>query len=481
MNPEFAQHSDTSTDKTPYESEPVQELKKLHKGHPKLIHYGLLGVTGLMLVTGIAVFHGNNVIKTEKITEETTVARTLPVTTLRAQPVTSYQVLRTYTGAISAIRTSELGFERGGKLVRVFVKDGDRVKPGQPIASLDISNLQMQLLQLKAQKAEATAKLEELVAGARPEVIAASRATVRDLKHQLDLEKAKLKRREYLHGQGAISREALDEVAFGEDALTARLEQAQSNLDELLAGTRTEQVAAQRAVVKQLEASVSDLQVTIAKSTIKAPFTGIVSARQIDEGTVVNSGQSVVRLVEDASPEARIGMPVSVVNKLQVGSPQTVQINNQTYSGRISSILPEVNPNTRTQVIVLALERSTISKLNPGQTVRLRLTDTIPTQGFWLPNKALNKGLRGLWTCYVLTKPKTENTNTASYAFVLEQRSIEILHQESDRVLVRGTLQPGDMIVAKGIHRLAPGQIVRPIEEEVSAPPTRGKSKQIAH
>ena len=463
MNPEFTQHSDTSADKTLYESEPVEDLEKLHKGHSKLIGYGLLGVTGLMLVMGIVVFNISNATKTEKITEETSVARTLPVTTLRVKPVTSYQVLRTYTGSISAIRTSELGFERSGKLVRVFVKEGDRVKPGQPIASLDISNLQMQELQLKAQKAEATAKLEELVVGARPEDIAAARATVRDLKYQLELEKVKLKRRKYLHSQGAISREELDEIDFGEDALAARLDQAQSNLDELLAGTRREQIAAQRAVVKQLEASLSDLQITIAKSTIKAPFAGIVSERQIDEGTVVNSGQSVVRLVEDVSPEARIGIPTIVANKLRVGSSQTVQINNQTYSGKISSILPEVNPNTRTQVVVLALESSKNNILNPGQTVRLRLKDTIPTQGFWLPNKALNQGLRGLWTCYVLTKPKAENANAPSHAFVLEQRSVEILHQESDRVLVRGTLQPGEMIVAKGIHRLVPGQIVRPI------------------
>lgn len=172
-----------------------------------------------------------------------------------------------------------------------------------------------------------------------------------------------------------------------------------------------------------------------------------------------------MRLVENTSPEARIGMPTTVVNKLRVGSSQTVEINNRNYSARVAAILPVVNPNTRTQVVVLKLESSTISQINPGQTVRLKLTDTIPTQGFWLPNKALTQGLRGLWTSYVLTKPKTENANTTKDAFVLEQRSVEILHQESDRVLVRGTLQSGDRIVADGVHRLVPGQIVRPIGE----------------
>lgn len=464
MNPDFTSHSQISSDETLLDGGYSQEKENQHRDYSKLIRYGMLGLLGLMVAVGAA-FGAKNLIQTEPETEEVAVARPLPVTTLKATPVKSYQVMRTYTGEVAAIRTSQLGFERGGKLVNVFVKEGDRVKSGQPIAKLDVSNLQMQKLQLEAQKAQAQARLDEFIAGPRQQDIAASRAAVDDIKQQLELQKAKLKRRKYLYEQGAIAREQLDEIAFGENSLTARLRQAQSNLDELLAGTRTEQIAAQRAAVKQLEASISDLKITIAKSTIKAPFASIVSSRQIDEGTVVNAGQAVVRLVENTSPEARIGMPTTVVNKLRVGSPQTVEINNQTYSARVASILPVVNSNTRTQVVVLKLEASTISKINPGQTVRLKLTDTIPTEGFWLPNKALTQGLRGLWTSYVLVKPKTENPNLPKDAFVLEQRSVEILHQESDRVLVRGTLQSGDRIVANGVHRLVPGQMVRPIGE----------------
>ena len=188
----------------------------------------------------------------------------------------------------------------------------------------------------------------------------------------MQLQKAKRKRRQYLYSQGAISREQLDEIAFGENSLVARLQQAQSNLDELLAGTRREQIAAQRAAVKQLEASISDLEINIAKSTIKAPFAGIVSARQIDEGTVVNTGQSVVRLVENVSPEARIGMPTTVVNRLRVGSSQRLEINNQITAARVVSILPEVNSSTRTQIVVLKLDSSRNNTVNPGQTVRLK-------------------------------------------------------------------------------------------------------------
>ncbi|MGF1675224.1 MAG: HlyD family secretion protein, partial [Rivularia sp. (in: cyanobacteria)] len=392
MNPEFNPHSEISGDEID-QGEYSQELENQHQDDSKLLRYGMLSVLGLILVVG-TVFGANNLTKTESQTKEIAVARPIPVTTLRVEPVKSYQVMRTYTGEIAAIRTSELGFERGGKLVDVFVKEGDKVTSGQPIAKLDVSNLQMQKLQLEAQQAQAQARLDEFIAGPRQQNIAVARAAVEDAKQQLELQKTKLKRREYLYGEGAIAREQLDEIAFGENSLNARLQQAQSNLDELLAGTRIEQLAAQRAVVKQLEASISDLQITIAKSTIKAPFASIVSSRQIDEGTVVNPGQAVVRLVENTSPEARIGMPATVVNKLRVGSSQTVEINNRNYSARVASILPVVNPNTRTQVVVLKLESSTISQINPGQTVRLKLTDTIPTEGFWLPNKALTQGLR---------------------------------------------------------------------------------------
>ena len=464
MNPDFTTHSQISGDEILDNGGYSQEKENQHRDYSKLLRYGMLGLLGLIVAVG-AVFGANNLVKTEPETKEVAVAKPLPVVTLRAKPVESYQVMRTYTGEIAAIRTSELGFERGGKLVNVFVKEGDRLKSGQPIAKLDVSNLQMQKLQLEAQKAQAQARLDEFIAGPRQQDIAAARAAVDDIQQQLQLQRTKLRRRKYLYGQGAISREQLDEISFGENSLNARLRQSQSNLNELLAGTRTEQIAAQRASVKQLEASISDLEITIAKSVVKAPFASIVSARLIDEGTVVNTGQSVVRLVENTSPEARIGIPTNVVNRLRVGSNQRVEINNQNYSATIASILPEVNPNTRTQVVVLKLESSLISQINPGQTVRLKLTDTIPTEGFWLPNKALTQGLRGLWTSYVLTKPKADNTNIPRNSFVLEQRTVEVLHQESDRVLVRGTLQPGDIIVANGVHRLVPGQFVRPIGE----------------
>ncbi|MEM1308939.1 MAG: efflux RND transporter periplasmic adaptor subunit, partial [Cyanobacteria bacterium P01_H01_bin.153] len=242
---------------------------------------------------------------------------------------------------------------------------------------------------------------------------------------------------------------------FGAETLDARLDRAKSRLNELLNGTRPEQVAAQRAVVQQLEASIADLDIDLSKSTLKAPFAGIVSARQVDEGVVVGVGQSIVRLVEAAAPEARVGMPETAASRLQLGSLVTVNLGEQSFSATVKSVLPEVDPNTRTQIVVFQLEPAAIPQLNPGQTVRVELSETIATEGIWVPTQALTQDIRGLWSVLVVM-PSDGGT--------VQPTSVEILHQESDRVLVQGTLQAGDRIVADGVHRLVPGQQVKTIQ-----------------
>lgn len=414
-----------------------------------------LGIVGLLLAVGTPIIQSQLAAQETETTEES--AEPLAVETLTVEAVDSYSVSRSYTGEIAALRSSDLGFTRGGELVQVLVAEGDHVTTGQPLAQLDTQNLLTQRRQLEAQKAEAQARLLELERGARQEDIAAAQAEVRDIESQLRLQEQQRSRRKFLYAEGAISREQLDEFAYGAETLEARLDRAQSNLDELLNGTRPEQVAAQQAVVQQLEASIADLDVNLSKSTLKAPFDGIVSTRQVDEGVVVGAGQSVVRLVESEAPEARIGMPENAASRLQPGNPVTVNLGTEQYSATVKSVLPEVNPDTRTQIVVFQLEPTALPRINPGQTARVELSESIPTGGIWVPTQALTQDIRGLWSVYVVAPSDSE-------AYGVQPASVEILHQESDRVLVRGTLQAGDLIVGNGVHRLVPGQQVRPLD-----------------
>ncbi|MGB3312602.1 MAG: efflux RND transporter periplasmic adaptor subunit [Nodosilinea sp.] len=378
-------------------------------------------------------------------------AAPLPVKTVELAPVEGYSVERQYTGETVAKRSSALGFEQGGTVVAVLVQEGGTVQAGQPLARLDTRTLDAQRQQIAAQRDQAVATLNELQNGPRQQSIAAAQAAVGDLQQQLALSQTQRDRRVDLYARGAISREELDQQTFGTGALQNRLAQAQSELNELQAGTRPEQVAAQAARVRQLEASIQAVDVDLSKAVITAPFGGRISDRPVDEGVVVSGGQTVLQLSEGGATEARIGLPAEVADSLSIGSAQTVAVGDRTFAATVTGLLPELESTSRTVTAVLTLE--TPDDLTLGQTARLVITETQPTAGFWLPSTALVQGEQGLWSVYVA------EPNQDAAAEVARQ-PVEIVHTEGDRVLVQGLVEPGDRVITAGTHRVVPGQAV---------------------
>lgn len=383
--------------------------------------------------------------------EAATTAASLPVEVVSLTPVNAYTVERQYVGELVPQRRSALGFEQGGTVVEILVQEGDRISAGQPLARLDTRSLASQRQQLIAQRDQAVATLNELQNGPRQQSVAAAQAAVGDLEQQLALSVAQRDRRTDLYDRGAISREELDQQTFGTGALENRLAQAQSELDELLAGTRPEQIAAQTARIRQLDASIQAVDVDLSKSTITAPFAGRISQRLVDEGVVVSGGQPVVQLSEGSATEARIGIPADVADRLPLGSAQTVTVGEQPFSATVTALLPELESTSRTVTAVLTL--NTAEELTLGQTARLVLTNTQPTNGFWLPSTALVQGEQGLWSVYVAAGDRNSEATVT-------RQLVEVLHTEGEQVLVQGLVEEGDRIITSGTHRVVPGQTV---------------------
>ena len=282
---------------------------------------------------------------------------------------------------------------------------------------------------------------------------------VNNWQSQLKLAQAKSQRRQELYASGAISREQLDVATADVDTLQARLNESQNKLDELLTGTRPEKVEAQQALLEQLDAELASLE--LEQSTLKAPFSGIIDQRLVDEGTVVAAGESIFTLVEAQALEVHVGVPVNTVSQMPVSSEQQLKIGSQIYQAKVLSILPQLDSATRTLTVVLGLEQLAATEVRAGQVARLKLSENVADSGYWLPTSALVKGGRGLWSCYVIGKPELIK-NDSRRAFRVEQREVEVLQTESDRVFVRGTLQNSDQVIVSGNHRLVPQQLVRP-------------------
>jgi RND family efflux transporter MFP subunit len=379
----------------------------------------------------------------------------VPVEVEPVEPVASFDVERSYTGTIVARRTSELAFERSAKVISMLVDQGDPVREGQTLAVLDSRHLRVKHRQIEAQRDEAAAVLAELKAGPRAQTVAAARATVEDAQAQVELQRRVHRRTTELVKDYATSKETFDESELGLRSADARLTVARQQLEELEAGTRLERIDAQAAVVAQLDEQLADLAIEIEDSTLLAPFDGRVAARHVDEGTVVSPANPVLTIVEAGHLEAHVGLPVDALSERMKGDEMEVTVGDRNWPAVFDRTLPQVDPATRTRIVIFGLGADAADHIVPGQIVRVALRRSLPTDGFWMPTSALVRSVRGLWAAYVV-EPDSSGRD------IVRRRDVEVLHADGERTLVRGTLRRGDRVITSGTHRVVPGQVVSP-------------------
>ena len=319
------------------------------------------------------------------------------VETLHWQP--SYERVRRFPGRIQSLRGGALGFERGGKVQKVYVREGSRVRRGQCLARLDTGLLKAQEAQLEAsrQGADASSQIASLSAG-RVSRLAAERFE---------------------------SLQASDEARLGAQAAGAR--------------------------VQELEAALSAVRVQLRQSQLIAPFDGTIAERLVDEGTIIAAGSAAFRFLEDARYQAEVGLPLASAQGLSPGEPLDLEIGGARLRGSLASVVRDLDAATRTAKVLVDLADD--RGLTPGENASLLLRRRVEERGFWMPLSALREGIRGLWSVFVLRSHQGKER--------IERVDVEVLHQEQERVYLRGGLREGERIVSEGGHKVVPGQIVR--------------------
>ncbi len=373
-----------------------------------------------------------------------------------------YDRERSYVGRVEARRESVLSFELDGLVDEVRFDEGDRVAAGEVVARLDVDVLRTERAALAARLEAGRAVLAELTAGPRDEVVAAARATVVALQARWELADRSRRRSDSLVRNGTVTDQTHDERRFAAAVAAGELAAARERLLELENGTRRERVAAQQATVAQLEAELATLDVRLAKSMLRAPYSGTIGGRFLDEGAVVTAGTSVVQLLETGRLDARVGVPGEVVASLERTGGHEVVVEGRSHPARLRASRPDRSATTRTVSLLFSLPVSD-ADVRVGDLAELRVRETVDESGVWIPVATLTESHRGLWACYVaVSRSRSDGTGE----FVLERRDVEILHQEADRAFVRGTLADGELVVSSGVHRLVAGQAVRVVGPE---------------
>lgn len=328
----------------------------------------------------------------------------------------SFEVEESYAGRVSAHRQSSLGFERTGRIHEISIEEGIRVTPGAVLARLDT-----QLLEANRDELAATLEL--------------NRAQSSEAKARLKSARATVERLSELIRDRNVSQDLFDKSSFEEQALISRL-------------------AATEAEIKQTEAALHGVIIKLQKSSIKAPYSGTIVSKHASEGTVIEAGQPVFELVEDEVLDVRVGIPVHVTEVIETGRTYRIEIGGNEFQAILRSILPLISAQTRTATAILRIIDSN-ERFYIGQLVRLQMTRRVAAKGFWLPISALTESRRGLWGAYVL-KP----TQYGEKILEVARQEVQMLHSTLNQAYVRGTLASGEKVVAEGVHKIVPGQLV---------------------
>ncbi|NMH60020.1 efflux RND transporter periplasmic adaptor subunit [Alteromonas ponticola] len=302
-------------------------------------------------------------------------------------------------GLVESASASNLGFEQAGKLVSIAVEEGDATVTGQVLASLDTSRLRSQLKELQASLLRANA--------------------------DVSLAKSTLQRMQTLQKQGGASQQQVDEAVARYDVVSAQ--------------------------VKEIEAAMSSLSVEMDKSTLTAPFDGVVAARLVDEGTVVQPATPIITLGATDHLQARLALPQALAT--QLANTKTVMVNtgNDDIEARLISIQPTRNRQTRTVDALIAIANDR-SNLIIGDMVSTTLQTRVDEPGAWVPLTALTQGVRGLWSLLVVAGEEKSR---------VQSRLVEVVYATGKEAYVRGAISDGDKYVSQGGQRLVPGQLVR--------------------
>lgn len=379
----------------------------------------------------------------------------LPVNAQQIRFVDSIEQSRSYTGTVRARRSSELAFELAGKISEVLVDDGQQVESGQVIATLEVATLQAQQAATLAQLEQSKFLMSELDAGPRKQQIAAATAETAAAKSEYDNAKIRATRRQGLLQKNAISIEEYDQSKSDVRTAKARWQAADERLAELTAGTRRERISAQNATVAQLEAAAKEIEVAISKGTLVAPFSGTVTKRYLHPGSIVQPSSPVCKLVEQAKLEAWIGLPVNVASQIKIGQQYTVEVTGASYEVIASAKIQELDAATRTQAVLFEFTTEAAKSIVQGQLCRILISTEVETAGSWVPNSAVTRGVRGLSSLMKLV-PDADQPKL----FRVRRCDIEIIKTDSSRMLVKGTIADGDLVLANGLHRVASGQLV---------------------
>ena len=319
------------------------------------------------------------------------------IVTLEQKPI---EQTSEFIATLKSLRSMTVQPEVNGFVTRIFVKSGDRVRPGTP------------LIQIDPEKQQASVRSTE-----------ASRA---GLEADVQYWRQQVKRLHSLIEAGAISRQ--------------ELEQAQTSLKSA------------EARLAALDAEVREGRVQLQYYRVNAPQAGVIGDIAIRQGDRVTPATVITTIDDNSALEAYVQVPLDRAPELRVGLP--VQLLDSggavVATNPISFVAPRVDEATQT-VLAKSLLREVPPQARVQQFVRARIVWR-REPGLTIPLTSVVR-VSGQYFCYVAEQ--------GPQGLVARQRPLEVGEVMGNDYVVRSGLKPGDRLIVSGIQKIGNGSPVR--------------------
>jgi len=234
-------------------------------------------------------------------------------------------------------------------------------------------------------------------------------------------------------------------------ALAKTTFERQKNLWDKKIGSEIQYLQAQTQMVSAQKA-VAQIKAQLAKTVIRAPFTGTIDEVFVEKGEVVApSQQGLMRIVNLSNMYVSTSVPETYIGKLKIGTEVDVFLSSlgKTYKGKVRQVGNFINPNNRSFGIEVSVPNPE-NLLRPNQVAKLKIIDYVNKEATVVPTGIIQEDGNGAKFIYTVENSNGK-TGTAKKVIVTTGKS-------SDNVTeILSGIEPNTIIVTDGINNISEG------------------------
>jgi len=355
--------------------------------------------------------------------------RALPVVTFSLAERSSTKTELVLPGTIQAVTEAPILARATGYIRKRTVDIGDRVRGGDVLAEVEAPELDQQILQANAAVEQTRSAVQQ------------AEAALEQGKANENLAKVTAGRWDNLQKRGVVSKQE-------NDTYQAQYAAQQANVQAL-----AKALSATRSNVSAAEANVERLKQLKTYQTVRAPFDGVVTLRNVDTGALVNEGSTMLfRIAQTGSLRAYVNLPQSESENVHVGQRATLTIAEMPgskFEGIVTRTSNALDPATRTLLTEVQVPNPA-GRLMPGMFAQIDLSVPRKNPPLMIPGDTLVMRSDGPQVAVIGDGQKVHFTR------------VQLGRDFGDRLEVLGGLEEGQRLAVNPSDAITEGVQVNP-------------------